>query len=147
VPTQKEYERDAIKLIKHYHFFDLLKDTDSIGDIMTSLMLADHSFDGRGTREGWRALTAKRRMMHINKKLCKHKHVDLPENIETNETEAIMVRDILSQMMPRRERVLYLRFFGNYTFSQIASDLNISIERARQCCIKALEDFKCLYQQ
>lgn len=145
--THKEYEKDAIQLIKNSRYTSLLKDTDAIGEIMTTLMLADHSFDGRGSIRGWRVLNAKRQLIKIIKRNNRHKHIELTENIPFNESDFIDIEDVLDEMIPDRAIAVYEKVFMKSTFKEIGDKLNISTQAAKNKYDRGLEDFQRLWNR
>ena len=146
-----EYRKDAVTLIRYYNFSHLLRDEDSVGEIMSAIMLADHKFNGSGSIRGYRAYRAKQEMIRIQKRNNRHLHEELNEESQESsylfDDQPMLVDDILHSMLPIRAYIIKEKIYNNSTFAEIANKLGRSIERVRQQYHDALRDFKELWMK
>ena len=140
------------------------RDEDIISEITFQIMKGDMEWDGRGTRRGYRkqrAIWAIKSFLYkkkLNKKKRKILSLNFVPKVEENHlhefyslipcsTEAPfdqllkleradLIKKLIEELPPNRQRFLELRFNENKTLREIASTTNNSHEWVRQCLIK-----------
>ena len=111
--TTVDYLVDAKTFLGKSKEYFLVNDHEAIGEVATEMMIGDHTFNGRGTRSGWRyqnAVWAKKRYL---RKLRDYQYRHLP-----------ILRDF-----PREEKDYELFEDLHYRLDRLPHDISISLKR------------------
>lgn len=151
----KEYDNIARKLIASHTSqgvrAEMLRSDDVIADLINELAYADSTFDGRGTKEGYRAF---RFYCYVRKYLKKKKRqtscivqnftidanlIDDSINYEKRSDNKDHVEYLLSNLPPFYARVLKAKYIERKTLREIGTEENLTHARIGQILEKAEE--------